>query len=183
MSDVKTRNFLQRAPHPHRIRTDSGEIILLQGRNKWSEAQSAIDALQPSTLEALDRDGNIIRTHQCDGGVGSSAREPRIEDQLTALARIMSESNDKAAARHEAAYRAAFNAVLELTKTVSARLTNMERAYMALVHRHAETIEQVALNGDGETSDLEGLATQFLLAKMATSDGDDKPNKKTKADD
>lgn len=173
MSDAKIRGFLQRNPHPHRIRTDSGELIALQGRNKWAEAQSAIDALQPSTLEALDKDGTIIRSLQLDGGSGGAREARLVEDQLTALARIIAESSDKAAARHEAAYRTAFGAVLELTKTVSARLTNMERAYMALVHRHAETIEQAAL-GDEGSSDLEGLATQFLLAKMATDGGDKK---------
>lgn len=174
MSDARVRNFLQRKPHPNRIRTDSGEVILLQGRNKWNEAQSAIDALDPATLEALDKDGNIIRSLQCDGGGGAGGREVRIEDQLTALARIMSESNDKAAQRHENAYKSAFDALLALTQTVSARLASMERAYMALVHRHAETIEQIAAGEDD--GGLEGVATQFLLGRMSMGPPDTKPN-------
>lgn len=158
MSDAKVRNWLQRSPHPNRIRTDSGEVILLQGRRKWQEAMESITAADPSVLEALDRDGNIIRTLNLDG----TTREPRVvEDQLTALARILADSSDRAAQRHEQAYKEAFTAVLQLTKTVSDRLTQIERAYMALVQRHAEALENAA-GGD----DLDAIATSFFMNRF-----------------
>lgn len=174
MSDAKIRNWLQRSPHPNRIRTDSGEVILLQGRRKWQEAMESIEAADPSVLEALDRDGNIIRTLSLDG----TTREPRIvEDQLTALARIITESNDRAALRHEKAYESSFNAVLELTKLMSARLTTMERAYMALVQRHAESVEAAA-NAMGQGDDLDALASSFFFSKMMG--GPEAPQQKPK---
>lgn len=161
MSDQHIRNWLQRAPHPHKLRTDSGELIVVSGRNKWQEALSSINALSPSTLEALDRDGNIIRTLQLDGAEG---REPRlVEDQLVSLARIITKSNDDAVARHAGAYQQSFQCVVQLMTMMSQRLSRMETAYMAMVQKHADTLQEVAANGDGE---LDGMLGSFLAAKL-----------------
>lgn len=162
MSDQHIRNFLQRAPHPHKLRTDSGELIVVSGRNKWAEAMSSINALSPATLEALDRDGNIIRTLQLDGSTG---KEPRlVEDQLVALARIITKSNDDAVARHAGAYQQSFSCVVQLMNMMSQRLSRMESAYMAMVTKHAETLQEVAQNaGEGE---LDGMLGSFLAAKL-----------------
>ncbi len=176
MSDTQIRNWMQRSPQPDRLRTDTGEVILLSGRRKWEEAMKAIGAMQPNSLEALNKEGAVIRVYNLDETsgtrIGSSA-----ESELVLLSRIISEAHDKGASRHEAAYKLAFESLLTVTKEMVARLTKLEQTYMHLMERHAKAMEDAAMGNEG--GDLDALASAFLLNRLSGGGGEPpKPNPK-----
>lgn len=180
-STTSIRAWLQRSPHPASLRTDGGETIALVGRNKWIEALTAIEALGPESLEALDKDGNILRAIKLGASTSGTTSTPK-DDQLTALARIMMQVGDQSAARHEAAFKESFSALLALANMMNARLTSMEKAYLALIHRHAETVEAAAeLAGAEADSGLDGMAAAFLgqIAAGKLNGAGDKADKKS----
>lgn len=166
MNERTLRNWMQRAPQPVRLRTDAGDVIMLEGRHKWQEAITSIDALEPDLLEALSKDGAVIRTLRVSGTTGE-AKERKVEDPTVALSRVMMEVADRAAERHQAAYDKAFEALLGITKMVNSRLATMERAYMALVTRHAQAIEENAGQEDGE---LNQMVTGLVLKSFLEGD-------------
>jgi len=192
----KLRNWLQRQPHPAKLRTDGGDTLVLKGRNKWHDAITTIDDLGPAVIEALDDTGNVLRTYRLDdSGTGSSTeKERKTEDATVALSRVMMEvadraaersieAADKAAERNARGYEAAFRALVSVTDLNTKRLAKLESAYFGLVRRHAETIEDTAdaladaadANGDGE---IKQMALGLLMKGALSGQGEAKPNGK-----
>jgi hypothetical protein len=193
----KLRNWLQRVPHPAKLRTDGGDMLIVKGRNKWHDACQTIEDLGPAVIEALDGDGNVLRTYRVAESDGSekSASERKTEDATVALSRVMMEvadraaersieAADKAAERNARGYEAAFRALVSVTDLNTKRLAKLESAYFGLVRRHAETIEDTAdaladaadASGDGE---IKQMALGLLMKGALASQGE-KPNGKSK---
>ena len=177
----KLRNWLQRQPHPTKLRTDGGDTIVMKGRNKWHDAIATIEDLQPYTVEALNADGEVLRTFKIDDNEGKSTRN--LEDPTVALSRVMMEVADRSAERHGEAYKLAFEAVVDIMRTSLGRLDKLERLYMGLVKRHAETIEDTAealaeANGDPEDKLLGQAATALVLNAVGAGGGSAGPKKR-----
>ena len=192
----KLRNWLQRVPHPAKLRTDGGDMLIVKGRNKWHDACQTIEDLGPAVIEALDADGNVLRTHRLaeSENPDKTASERKTEDATVALSRVMMEvadraaersieAADKAAERNARGYEAAFKALVSVTDLNTRRLGKLEAAYFALVRRHAETIEDTAdaladaadAGGDGE---IKQMALGLLLKGAMGGTGEVKPNGK-----
>jgi len=196
----KLRNWLQRQPHPVKLRTDGGDMLILKGRNKWFDACQTIDDMGPAVIEALDADGNVLRTHRLTetDAPDKATSDRKTEDATVALSRVMMEvadraaersieAADKAAERNARGYEAAFKALVSVTDLNTKRLGKLEAAYFALVRRHAETIEDTAdaladaaeAGGDGE---IKQMALGLLLKGAIAGTGEVKPNGKKKRD-
>lgn len=65
------RNWLLRKPNPHSLRLSSADVPVAQelrcaGRRSWSKVADSIIAIGPELIEALDKDGNLIRALRPD---------------------------------------------------------------------------------------------------------------------
>jgi len=171
-------------------------MLIVKGRNKWHDACQTIEDLGPAVIEALDADGNVLRTHRLaeSENPDKAASERKTEDATVALSRVMMEvadraaersieAADKAAERNARGYEAAFKALVSVTDLNTRRLGKLEAAYFALVRRHAETIEDTAdaladaadAGGDGE---IKQMALGLLLKGAMAGTGEVKPNGK-----
>jgi hypothetical protein len=170
MADTELRRWLRKHPHPAIIRvwdSDDEEKTIKVGvsRSKWRDAEAACEAYPK--LEALDAEGNILRTleFEHDGGAQSvatkngSSTDPETV-RLLKVAELLADAADKAAARHEAAYRLGFDHQATLINVLSNRLASLEKAWHNMIMNQAPVAE-----GDPNEAMLKSLIP-FLPALM-----------------
>lgn len=191
LTDVKA--WLKRKPWPDAIRVDGKSIVqVTNNANKWAECCESILAMKGHVLEALDRKGNVVRacdiTPQGERDAPEADAKPETNwpaTELGVLAKIITESNDRAAMRHENAYRIAFDRVVGLVELCLARVSGLEEAWTQELARRAQAVEERELNAGTVQSNAQGeqlLATvmqhgMLQMSKPAgTKVGPAKPN-------
>jgi hypothetical protein len=114
------RQWLKRAPQPAKLRVDEKHVVRISNHSsRWSEAEQTVMSYNPTVVEALDGKGDVIRA--------MTLREPEEEElkpqqeawpasEQAQLAVIITASNDRAASRHENAYKTGFEALKEVIR-------------------------------------------------------------------
>lgn len=180
---MNLKSWLRRVPQPVKIRAGKAILVVGEGKNKWRDCIEQIEHMQPSRLEALDADGNIIRgvdlESEGEGEPGSRARgkDENTDSELVRLARIISEAHDQGAQRMATAFGNAFQEYGALIGTLSQRLTAVEGSWQALLAQRAQDVE----NGASGTDPLQGMMAQMIAGKMMSVGTEaPKPNGKGK---
>src|ERR1051326_1561098 len=149
------RRWLKESPQPSSLRLDENEkklIRITKQRSCWSEAEKSVLALDASVVEALDHQGNVLRAFRLK--VDELEKEPPKPQQeawpdaeQAQLAVIITAACDRAASRHEAAYRMAFDRLASMFEAQTARLeeqqTRAAAAEARLERERAKWIEAV----------------------------------------
>lgn len=132
------RAWLVRQPPPFTVvctMPDGAERRVRIGvsRSKWRDAEEACAGAV--RLEALTEDGDTIRVCDLEGSPGSRPAPPPVDGKaderimLREIAALLSSTADQAAARHEAAYRCAFEHQTLMLRAVLERLLGLEKAW------------------------------------------------------
>lgn len=131
------RRWLTKHPHPHTIRgwttdDDTKQVKLGVARSRWLDAEAALADCYK--LEALDADGNTLRVCELDGAEERAAQKGKSGSvELVELAKLLNDSADKSAERHEGAYRLAYEQQRLLVEVMSSRLAALEKAWHQLL--------------------------------------------------
>lgn len=178
MSDEQTidwRNWIRKIPGVASLRLDDDEIISLKAK-KWANAASIIEANGPAKIEALDADGAILRVWTDKSDRKRTSSENISASTLTALAQVIGDISDKAAARHENAYRAAFDSQQRLVQTISDRLYAMEKSWQQmLVVRKREIEESIIVQTSGAAGSEDGMLEQLAMGVLGNAMGGGSP--------
>jgi hypothetical protein len=129
------RAWLCRQPHPSSLLcalSDGGERKVRIGvsRSRWRDAEEACAGAV--RVEALDEHGEVLRVIDLGEPESSSTSSSPSSSEgamLERFATLLAEASDKAAARHEAAYRLGFEHLSALVQVLSQRLTALEAAW------------------------------------------------------
>lgn len=143
MADGRTpvtqfRRWLKETPQPAALRIDENEkktIKVSKQRSCWSEAEKSVLAMDATLVEALDNQGNILRAFRLKDESESQPDKPAQAEtwpstELAQMAQIFTAAADRAASRHENAYKMAFDRVASMLD--------------AMVARHDEAVQRAA---------------------------------------
>lgn len=160
------RTWLKQAPPPVKVRAwdaEGGERIVRinDAKSRWRDAELSL--VGSVKCEAVDRDGEILRTwvdpeHESASIGKSVAGAPKSE--LAELARIITESNDRAAERNGDAWRTGFEQLVALVKVLSERVQAYERAWHRLIMQNAKSVD----GSETEAAPTLGVNEQLILA-------------------
>ena len=165
---TQLRRWLKETPQPSALRLDENEKKVIRiARSQarcWSDAEKSVLALDATIVEALDHQGNVIRAFRLkDDDAEKEPPKPQQEawpeHEQAQLAVIITAACDRAASRHEAAYRMSFDKLASMYEaqtlrleealaraaTAEARLERERRQWMEAVNRSA------GQSGDEET--------------------------------
>lgn len=167
------RSWLRAHPRPKAIRVDGAKIVTITNRpNKWADAHQAIETLGATKLEALDGQGNVLRATDLESDVdpiadAPSQKEAWPESEAAQMAIIITAACDRAASRHENAYRIGFDRLAGLVETLALRLAGIEEAYgTELARRVALEAEVLRANGDNGPDALATTVIEGAMARM-----------------
>jgi hypothetical protein len=178
MADSELRRWLKRQPHPVMVRAcspngDERCVKIGVSNSRWRDAEEILEAYPK--LEALDGSNNIMRVFNADDG-NEAKEEPAnavVSDPETArlvtFAQLLATACDKAAARHEAAYKYAFDKLAELADILARREQAYEKAY-------AEALAATPQGEADPNAPFVQAALGLLMAKSAAPTPEKKPN-------
>lgn len=132
------RAWLVRQPQPAAVlctAADGSERRVRIGvtRSKWRDAEEACAG--SVRLEALTEEGDTIRVCDLEGSPGSRTAPPPLDAKadervmLREIAALLATTADQAAARHEGAYKLAFEHQTLMLRAVLERLLGLEKAW------------------------------------------------------
>jgi hypothetical protein len=187
---MNIRAWLRRHPHPHKVRTDAGkEILIGDGRSKWADAEASIALLAPSSIEALDKDGSILRVCNCapDGELvdtnpeqtrEAAAQKTARETEFVTIAKLLNDAHDAGAKRHAEAYRESWDKLYDLVKTIADRLTSVERLYHREIDEKAKAVADAIANAipaDAD-ADMDQVVKAMVVQALTNQGAAAKPN-------
>lgn len=175
----KFRKWLRTTPHPVKLRLDlaggRAPITLALSRtnsNRFAEAEKSVRSLGDDVLvvQALDVHGEVMRVHRLrdeEEEAAPAQKENWPTSQDAQLAQVITASNDRAASRHEAAYRMAFDKLQAMYEAVLAQYQNEVRrcAQLEAALQRELARKEVPLPV-GEEDGLDGLINQLLPALL-----------------
>lgn len=182
------RSWLRRAPKPSslRIHTGDGEeriIDLGSKRFRWNDCEQTVRASGATNIEALDKDGKILRAVKLtDEEVGSDSDEEargKYDDKLlTRQAQAQAAMLDRYGARMSEAFLAGAKAasssqekLVELVEVLTAHLgvaiTNLHNVSVNLANAMQANVE--GQGGDANGAMLAGLLTKVLGGGVAVA--------------
>lgn len=148
------RRWLKQPPMPQSIRVDGDRIIRIPNhQSRWSETEKTITALNVSTIEALDSDGNVLRAFNVPDENGNPSKQPERYDTQkedwpdapdAQMAVVITAACDRAASRHENAYRMSFDALTKMYDQQSLRLEEAFRRAAQLEAALLRSYEKIA---------------------------------------
>lgn len=168
---MNLKSWLRRQPMPTKLRLDGKRLLVIgNGKTKWVECLRSIDQLQPTTLEALNEEEHVLRVTTLKGAPEDDQDEDEKPSskmtELATLARIITESNDRAAERHERAYALAFEKNYDLVQVLSDRMAGLETAWQTALAQRAKDLE----TRESETEEEDpGAAAIGRLFRIATA--------------
>jgi hypothetical protein len=189
--DGRFRRWLRTTPHPVKLRLDLAgsrpPVVLALSRtnaNRFAEAEKSVRAMgeQVLTVEALDVHEVVLRVFRLrdeEDEPAPAQKEPWPQSPDAQMAQVITASNDRAASRHEAAYKLAFDkleamyqGLLTLYNNEVRRTAQLEAALQRELAR-----KEVALpeSEDG----IDGLINQLLpviMPRLLAAGGDERPN-------
>lgn len=170
---MNVRSWLRRIPQPVRVRLDRKKLLNVgEGKNKWRDVVQVIELEQPSTLEALDADGSVIRMTELQDpaepattevGAGPVGKLPPEFAVLQAFGALLLDAYVKGAEQHAKAYELAF---AENTKLVTALSQQSRNLQHSLEDQLAQRLANAEGGDDGALSSL-GPLMPMLEALMA----------------
>lgn len=158
------------------IRCGDDLVKLTSSRGRFAEAARAVESLDPDTIELLDADGAVLKVLQLreegDDSDGGDDLE-RLGD-LGKLAKVIGDISDRAAARHENAYKVAFAAQTDLVRLIADRLNSLERAWQRVIALEYKR----AAESSSDDGDLDGMMGGVIkLAAAKALSGGESPAK------
>lgn len=178
---MNLKSWLRRVPQPHSLRLDDKKTLRIgeNGKNKWRDVLDAVALEQPSKVEALDADGNVIRVTQLadpedKGEEESDAKRPKSE--LAELGALIGKAYADGAAAHAKAYELAFGENTKLVGLLAERLGGLEKAWQSTLEQRAAELGAAA-GGDGIDGLMNGPMGPLLqaLAMKTLGAGGDAP--------
>lgn len=168
----RLRRFLRTVPHPSKVRVELAggrpSVTLVLARtntNKFAECEKSIRAMGEDvlTVAALDVQGETLRVHRLRDEadeVIAAQKEPWPVSPDAQMAQVITASNDRAASRHENAWRMAFDKLHAMYEAVLAQYNNEVRrtAQLEAALQRELARREVALPEDEEG--LNGLIAQ-----------------------
>lgn len=151
---------------PDALRLDGEVVHPSRRRTRWQALADLIRVRGPDIVEALDSDGAVTKVWRADEGEPdvTPPRSPSSEvGTLSAIADLLERAADRAAARHEAAYRAGFEAQQRLVELL---LRRVERPPTVVVEEQAPS-----QSPQEESSGLDTLAAAVLEAALRQPNG------------
>ena len=178
------RKWLQAVPQPSKLKCDDTELRVGTTNKRWHEAENSVVALSPATVFALDNTGAVLRVFSLRA---EEERSEPLESQKESwpatpeaqMAQIICASNDRAASRHEAAYKMAFTALKEMYEAQTIRLEDAlaraARAEAAVLKLAKPRVQEVFVEPEETVEDQStALLTQVLggaLVQMTQGKG------------
>lgn len=174
----RLQRFIRATPQPSKLRVELAggrpPLVLTLSRTnarKFSEAEKSIKAMGDDVLvvHALDVHGEVTRVHRMREEVDTGP-EPQKEAWPVSpdaqMAQVITASNDRAASRHEGAYRLAFDkleamyqGLLELYNNEVRRCAQLEAALQRELAKKEVALPEAP---DG----IDGLINELLPALM-----------------
>jgi hypothetical protein len=160
---MNVHSWIRRLPHPAYVEADGKKIVLGDGKRKWADCVASVQAINPLRLTAFDKDGAIIRACELRSGGEVDEEEAKEEDgklgsDIVLLARLLSRHADMAAARHENAYRYAFDVLAQIVQTYGERINALEIARERIYQDRNSVLEQLIASGKEDSlADIVGL--------------------------
>ncbi len=176
MSTTTLAGFIRSKPAIVAIRCDGDDkrIVRIAGR-QYAIAEKAVVSLDASTLEGLDETGAIVRTFavkeptsSASSAASSRSVETWPEGEASQLAQVIALACDRAAERHERAYRASFDTITGLYREQSLRLAQLENNAHELQMARLAAAERAA---DEANADADEAHAQLAEAGPSTADG------------
>jgi hypothetical protein len=174
------KSWLRRMPQPHGIRyvTPDDEERELQlssnARNRWKDAADALEEMGAVRVEALDKEGKVLRVAQLrdeDGGElhDATERQDRAKaKELVGLASVLDAQGRRISEAYREGAEAASRGQDNLVQVVNI-LTAQWTATMQSVHNLSQSLAR-AIRGQGggdEEHDEVGAGIQQLLGMAA----------------
>ena len=96
---MNVNTWLRKMPQPVTILADDQRIDVPRNGRPWRELTSTIEAMDPSKLTCLDKDGKVIRSIVLENEADKTApASPEMTD-LQLFAKLLAEAYDKAASK------------------------------------------------------------------------------------
>ena len=128
------RGWLRQLPEPVAFMLDgSVRVALTKGAHRFATAEETIRQRDPETVDALDKDGSVIRTFACAKPEPERAPiavpEPDTSEQKTLIhfASLLSQAYAQGAKDHSAAYKETFEQVVSLANQALQRVQGLEK--------------------------------------------------------
>lgn len=120
------RRWLKQTPIPARLRCGEQVVKMSATANRWREAEDTVAALNPASVHALDANGELLRVFNLREETRAESYETQKEDwpqsETAQLAQVITAACDRAASRHENAYKMAFDRLSDMYQAQSVRL-------------------------------------------------------------
>lgn len=170
------RRWVKQTPQPVALRCDGKTVLRIAGHSsRWSEAEKSVLALNCSVVEALNNQNEVLRVLE--------VREPEEEkpepqkeawpsSEAAQMAMIITAACDRAASRHEQAYKLSFD---KLTMMFEAQTLRLEEAfrqcayYQAELQKAAEKQTVPVPEGDAEMNQFIAQAMGAWVAQQANA--------------
>jgi len=177
------RKWLQAVPQPAKLKCDDTELRVGTTNKRWHDAENSVVALAPATVYALDNTGAVLRVFSLRA---EEERSEPLESQKEAwpatpeaqMAQIICASNDRAASRHEAAYKMAFSSLIQMYEAQTVRLEEAlgraARAEAAVLKLAKPRVQEVLVEAETDEDQSTALLTQVLggaLVQMTQGNG------------
>jgi len=159
------RRWLKTPPMPVAVRCDGKTVIRIPNHSsRWAETENSVSALGCGVIEALDDDGTVIRVFRMPDVEDrpSLQKEEWPSNDTAQIAQAITAACDRAASRHENAYRMAFD---RLSDMYNAQALRLEEAYRRVVRLETALIKAQAYVVDDENP--EGTADALMTGLMS----------------
>lgn len=179
MSAVLIRKFLLKMPRPSSIRmrvNDEQQLMTIPGNPHWGEIAESVDALEPTVIEVLDKNGGMLRVAKAeqfddtlveDKQASSRAAQNRVAfDAETARFIKVAELLADAHKFSEIAFDKLVGIVNSVTQNNERKdkfIDSMQRAYSRVLEENAELATSGA---DGNQDPMEMMAHLFFSGAM-----------------
>lgn len=178
------RSWVRNAPEPYAyVLSDGSRILLGKGAKRYAAVELSIKTKDPDSVDAVNKDGEVIRTHVFRGADGESADDepnapPPVLPALPASAdaslllhfsSLIAKAYSQGAQDHAAAYTESHKQVVNLCNGVLNRCQALER----LLNQMLRDVRRDAIEAREELEDAreERLEAEAEAANSATKEG------------
>lgn len=177
MSSV--RGWLRKKPPAVAVRVtcaDDDETVKVVKVNKadprcWARCEETIAALQPAMMEALDKDGDVLRAHKFEVPDDPDAddddekeKKKGSKSEYVEISKIIAAAHRDGAAINAEAYKASFNMMEEITKAAANAHLASAKAINSLAARLSRVQPVAGENADGDG--MEGFMKAAAMRMM-----------------
>ncbi len=182
------RKWLRETPQPFKLRCGDTTIRIDSTARKWITAEESIVAINPSEVQALTSDGEVLRVFRIREDLAEKAesqKESWPDAPEAQMAQIITAACDRAASRHENAYKLAFDKLSQMFEAQSLRLEEQMRVNAALQSELLRLkVKTQTVYVEPEDTDPNGALVQTVLTgavqKMFLESGAPQTNGKAK---